>query len=64
MIYGWMLPLSLGLCLGTIYFLRRRNEDEEENWVVTILKVSLWIAFSATLLKYAGYFIYAYMSGE
>ena len=63
MAYSWMLPLSLVLCLGTIYFLRRRK-DEEENWVQTILKASLWIAFSATLLKYAGYFIYAYMSGE
>lgn len=63
MVYGWMLPLSLVLCLGTIYFLRRRNE-EEENWIMTILKVSLWIAFSATSLKYTGFFIYAYMSGE
>lgn len=27
MAYGWMLPLSLVLCLGTIFFLRKRDED-------------------------------------
>lgn len=54
--------MSLVLCLATIFFLRKKNE-EEESWVSTILKASLWISFSATLLKYVGYIIYAYMSG-
>ena len=61
--YGWLLPLTIILCLATIYFLRAKREEEEENWIKYILKITLWIALSATIFKYCGYIIYAHLSG-
>lgn len=40
------------------------DKEDEDNWIKYILKISLWIALSATLFKSAGFFIYAYIIGE
>jgi hypothetical protein len=61
--YSWLLPASLLLGLGTLFFLNYNKEDED-NWIKYLLKISLWIALSATLLKTIGFIIYAYLSGE
>jgi hypothetical protein len=61
--YNWLLPTLFLLCLSTIYYLNKNKEDED-NWIKYILKISLWFAFSATLLKYLGFIIYAYISGD
>ncbi len=62
--YNWLLPSLFLLCLGTIYYLKHSSQEDDENWIKWILKISLWFALSATMLKYIGFTIYAYISGE
>lgn len=63
-IYGWLLPLLIvlgGLMLKQLY---NDKEDDGDNWVKWVLKISLWIAICSVVFKYIGFILYAYVSGS
>jgi hypothetical protein len=50
--------------IGLIIFLKKDKEEEGENWIKWLLKISMWIAAVSIFAKYIGYAIYAYVSGS
>jgi hypothetical protein len=50
--------------LALIIFLKRDKEEEGDNWIKWLLKISMWIGMSSIVAKYMGYAIYAWISGS
>lgn len=44
--------------------LYKDKEDDGDNWVKWILKISLWIAISSIIFKYIWFILYAYVTGS
>ena len=46
-----------------LYFLFRDREEEGDNWIKLLLKVSLSVGVVSIVFKYIGFVVYAYDSG-
>jgi hypothetical protein len=62
-LYGWLLPLLMLLEVAVLVGLRREKEEEGDNWVKWLLKGSLWVSLAAVAFKFAGYALYAWVTG-
>jgi hypothetical protein len=61
--YTWLLPLLIILELALIIVLRREKEEEGDNWIKWLLKLSIWFGIASVAFKYTGYAIYAWVNG-
>jgi len=62
-LYGWLLPLLIGVGVGLFWVLNKEKEEEGDNWMKWGLKVSLRINIAAIVMKYIGYVVYVNVSG-
>ena len=61
--YGWLLPVLMASGLGMLWFLGREKEEEGDNWIKVLVKISLWLGLGSILFKYIGYLVYAHVNG-
>jgi len=61
--YGWLLPLLIVTGVALLWFLHKEKEEEGDNWIKLLVKISLWIGIASIAFKYAGYLLYLHATG-